>query len=86
MGLAIGDYDNDLNQDFYFTNIVNPMTLLQNQGDGTFTDTARSSGAGIGPSPAVGWGTAFFDYNNDGWICLLSAHSSSSRRRAVRAA
>jgi hypothetical protein len=73
MGLAIGDYDNDLNQDFYFTNIVNPMTLLQNQGDGTFLDATRNSGAGIGPTPTVGWGTAFFDYDNDGWLDLFVA-------------
>jgi hypothetical protein len=73
MGLAVGDYNNDLTQDFYFTNIVNPMTLLQNQGDGTFTDATRGSGVGIGPSPAVGWGTAFFDYNNDGWLDLFVA-------------
>jgi hypothetical protein len=73
MGLAIGDYNNDLHLDFYFTNIVNPMTLLQNQGDGTFVDVTRSTRAGIGPSPAVGWGTAFFDYDNDGWLDLFVA-------------
>ena len=70
MGLGIGDYDNDLDLDFYFTNIVNRMTLLQNQGDGTFVDATRQSDTGIGPSPAVGWGSAFFDYDNDGWLDL----------------
>jgi hypothetical protein len=70
MGLAIGDYDNDLDPDFYFTNIVNRMTLLQNEGDGTFVDATRGSRAGIGPTPVVGWGTAFFDYDNDGWLDL----------------
>lgn len=70
MGLAVGDYNNDLNLDFYFTNIVNPMTLLQNQGDGTFTDMTSKSRTGIGPSPAVGWGSVFFDYDNDGLLDL----------------
>lgn len=70
MGLAIGDYNNDLNLDFYFTNIVNRMTLLQNQGDGTFVDATKGSATAIGPSPAVGWGSAFFDYDNDGWLDL----------------
>jgi enediyne biosynthesis protein E4 len=73
MGTAIGDYDGDLDVDFYFTNIVNRMTLLQNQGDGTFVDVARLSRAGIGPTSAVGWGTAFFDYDNDGWLDLYVA-------------
>lgn len=67
MGLAIGDYDNDLDVDFYFTDIVNRMRLLQNQGDGTFEGDAKKAGVGIGPSSAVGWAAAFFDYDNDGW-------------------
>jgi hypothetical protein len=83
MGLAIGDYDNDLDQDFYFTNIVNPMTLLQNQGDGTFVDAARVAGVRIGPTSAVGWGTAFFDYDNDGWLDLYVTTTEFIRRRHV---
>ena len=83
MGLAIGDYDNDLDQDFYFTNIVNPMTLLQNQGDGTFVDIARPSRTSIGPSPAVGWGAAFFDYDNDGWLDLYVTTTEFIRRQYV---
>lgn len=70
MGLGIGDYDNDLDLDFYFTNIVNRMTLLQNQSDGTFVDATRQSKTGIGPSPVVAWGSAFFDYDNDGLLDL----------------
>jgi hypothetical protein len=71
MGLAVGDYDNDLDLDFYFTEMVNAMRLLQNQGDGTFVDVADTVGVAVGPSSAVGWGTAFFDYNNDGWLDLF---------------
>lgn len=70
MGLAVGDYDNDLDLDFYFTDIVNRMMLLQNQGDGTFTENSRHAGVGIGPSSAVGWAADFFDYDNDGWLDL----------------
>lgn len=62
MGLAVADYDNDLDLDFYFSN-VGPMTLLQNQG-GTFTDEAVA--AGVQLPEAIGWGTLFFDYDNDG--------------------
>jgi hypothetical protein len=69
MGLAVGDYDNDQDLDFYFSNMVNPMTLLQNQ-NGRFADMTDPAGVKVGPSGAVGWGTAFFDYNNDGWLDL----------------
>ncbi|MEM7535188.1 MAG: FG-GAP-like repeat-containing protein [Chloroflexota bacterium] len=70
MGIAIGDYDNDLDLDMYFSNLVNPHVLLQNQGDGTFGKRAKTAGVDIGPSAAVGWGTVFIDYNNDGWLDL----------------
>lgn len=70
MGLAVGDYDNDLDFDFYFSN-VGPSTLLQNQGDGTFLDVAPE--AGVNTPKAIGWGTLFFDYNNDGWLDLYMA-------------
>ncbi|MCY3833913.1 MAG: CRTAC1 family protein [Chloroflexi bacterium] len=71
MGLAVGDYDNDLDLDFYFSDMVNGMVLLQNQGDGTFDDLADEAGVMVGPSSAVGWGTIFFDYNNDSWLDLI---------------
>lgn len=70
MGLAVGDYDNDMDLDFYFTDIVNRMMLLQNQADGTFLESSRNAGVGIGPSSAVGWAADFFDYDNDGWLDL----------------
>ncbi len=71
MGLAVGDYDNDLDLDFYFSDMVNGMVLLQNQGDGTFDDVANKAGVVVGPSSAVGWGTMFFDYDNDSWLDLF---------------
>jgi hypothetical protein len=67
MGLAVGDYDNDLDLDFYFSNMVHPMVLLQNQGAGLFVDRALPARVAVGPGDTVGWGTAFFDYDNDGW-------------------
>lgn len=70
MGLATADYDNDGDVDFYFSN-AGPMTLLQNQGDGTFADVAQAAGVDVPLS--IGWGAVFFDYDNDGWRDLYLA-------------
>lgn len=73
MGVAIGDYDGDLDLDYYVTNIGR-NTLLGNNGDGTFTD--RTFAAGVADSVdaeggrLVGWSTGFFDYDNDGDVDL----------------
>ena len=37
----------------------------------TFDDVADDAGVVVGPSSAVGWGTVFFDYNNDSWLDLF---------------
>ncbi|RME64258.1 MAG: hypothetical protein D6790_03485 [Caldilineae bacterium] len=73
MGLAVGDMDNDLQQDFYFTNMVNPAVLLTNQGEGSFMDLAETAGVTGGPGGPVGWATIFLDYNNDGWQDIFMA-------------
>lgn len=73
MGLATADYDNDGDIDFYFSN-AGPMTLLQNQGDGTFVDVSNESGTRLSEQ-SIGWGAVFFDYDNDGWQDLYLAIS-----------
>ncbi len=70
MGLATADYDNDGDFDFYFSN-VGPMTLLQNQGDGTFSDAAPA--AAVDFPDGIGWGAVFLDYNNDSFSDLYLA-------------
>ena len=68
MGIATGDYDNDLDLDYYITNLGENV-LLKNNGNGTFSN--HTLAAGIGDSHvtndllATGWGTAFIDLDND---------------------
>lgn len=78
MGLGTADYDNDGDFDFYFSN-VGPMALLQNQGDGTFRDVAELAGVEVDPG-AVGWGTVFFDFDNDGWQDIYLALEDMTSR------
>lgn len=79
MGLAIGDYDNDLDLDFYYSNMVNPSELLQNLGEGTFTDVAENAGVDTINGATVGWGASFLDYDNDGWLDLFMATTEFRR-------
>ena len=82
MGLAVGDYDNDLDLDFYFSN-SGPMTLLQNQGNGAFINTAPQAGVDFGQG--IAWGSVFLDYNNDGWQDLYLAVMSTTNGKDIAA-
>jgi len=77
MGVDAADFDNDGDEDLFMTHLTGETnTLYENLGDSLFEDsTARLSLAA--PSlPATGFGTAFFDYDNDGWLDLLSANGA----------
>ena len=72
MGLAIGDYDNDGRVDFHITNFSDDSNVLyHNDGDGNFTDVTFQAGLGELTIPFLGWGTTFFDFDNDAWQDLF---------------
>lgn len=72
MGLAVGDYDNDGKVDFHITNFSDDSnTLYRNDGDQNFTDVSFQIGIGEPTIPFLGWGTAFVDYDNDGWADVV---------------
>jgi hypothetical protein len=73
MGLAVGDIDNDADQELFVTSMMTPMLLLDNS-DGSFVDSTLRAGVGVNPpGHASAWGTAFFDVDNDGWLDLYLA-------------
>jgi cytochrome c peroxidase len=82
MGLAVGDYDNDGDLDYYYSN-VGPMELLRNNGDGTFAEVAEP--AGVQAPQSIGWGAVFFDYDNDGWRDLYLAVADTTNHRDIGA-
>ncbi len=67
MGVAVGDYNNDGWLDMYITNTSEGNVFYHNNGDGTFTDVAVFKGMAVN---RYGWGTDFFDYDNDGDLDL----------------
>lgn len=75
MGLGFGDYDNDGRVDFHITNFSDDSNVLyHNDGDGNFTDLTFQTGLGEPSIPFLGWGTAFFDFDNDGWKDVIVAN------------
>ena len=76
MGVDFQDCNNDGFPDLFVTTLTGDMfVLFENNGDGTFDDVRFSSGiAGI-TLPYTGWGTGFFDFDNDGRKDLFAANS-----------
>ncbi len=72
MGLAIADYDEDGSLDIFVTNFDGEAnTLYRNLGSKGFSDVGQDSNSGPPGRPYTGWGTGFFDLDNDGWPDLL---------------
>jgi len=75
MGVTWGDYDHSGRLSMFITEFADqPNTLYKNQGARQFEDVAMSSRLGQASLPLVGWGTAFFDMDNDGWLDLFVAN------------
>jgi hypothetical protein len=72
MGIALGDYLHTGRLSLFVTNFSEEYnTLYRNDGKLTFTDVSYASGTAPSSLPYVGWGTGFFDLDNDGWLDLL---------------
>ena len=74
MGVAWGDYDHSGRLSMFVTEFADqPNTLYHNLGPQGFEDVAMQSRLGQPSLPFLGWGTKFFDMDNDGWLDLFVA-------------
>ena len=71
MGVTVGDYNNDGLIDVYISNWIDQeKTLYENQGSHSFADVTMTRGLAQIGYQYCGWGTEFFDFDNDGWLDL----------------
>ena len=72
MGIAVGDFKNNGQEDVFDTTFSdNYKPLYLNEGDANMTDSSYDMGLGEITVPFLSWGDAFMDYDNDGWKDLL---------------
>ncbi len=72
MGIAVGDYLNEGRLSLLVTNFSEEYnTFYRNHEGGYFTDASVRSRVAAVSVRHVGWGTAFADVDNDGWLDLL---------------
>ncbi|MBK9017862.1 MAG: VCBS repeat-containing protein [Saprospiraceae bacterium] len=64
------DFDNDGDFDAFIVNHDFQNRFFLNNGDGTFTDIVLTTG--INPNDLGAWENASGDFNNDGWVDILS--------------
>jgi enediyne biosynthesis protein E4 len=85
MGVDAGDVDNDGDEDLFMTHLNQETnTHYVNDGKGYFADRSRDSGLGPPSWLFTGFGTAFFDYDNDGWLDVAAVNGAVKLADAPR--
>ena len=85
MGIASGDYDADGDEDLFVTNIVGEtFVVYANDGRGNFEDVRGRTGLSSPTAAMTGFGTDWFDYDNDGWLDLFIANGAVNIVEAQR--
>ena len=77
MGVDVGDFDGNGTDDIFVTHLMDETNILfVNMGQALFEDRTREAGLGMPGRRFTGFGTFFFDYDNDGWLDLFVANGA----------
>ena len=77
MGVDAGDFDADGDLDLFMTHITTETnTLYVNDGTGMFEDRTLETHLGMASNPYTAFGTGWFDYDNDGWLDILTVNGA----------
>src|SRR5438093_716804 len=83
MGVDAGDFDNDGDEDLFITELTGQgVDLYVNNGSGVFEELSARVGLRLVTLPFTGFGTAWLDFDNDGWLDLLTVNGAVTENAA----
>jgi hypothetical protein len=77
MGVDAADFDHDGDEDLFVTELAREgHDLYVNDGTGVFAERAASAGIRLSSLPYTGFGAAWFDFDNDGWLDIMTVNGA----------
>ncbi len=74
MGVGVGDFDCDGDEDLFLSHLMGETnTLYVNNGNGLFEDRTIAMGLSAASFPYTTFGNNWIDYDNDGWLDIFVA-------------
>jgi hypothetical protein len=84
MGVDAGDFDADGDEDLFITELIGQgSTIYVNDGSGQFEEQGARTGIRQASLPFTGFGTAWFDYDNDGALDILAVNGDVNQNAAA---
>ena len=80
MGPVVGDVNRDGLLDIFIPNLNYCTLFVQKLLEGrrrTFYDRTAQTGLSVAMGQYAGWGAVLFDYDNDGWLDIFTAHGDA---------
>jgi enediyne biosynthesis protein E4 len=85
MGVDAGDFNGDGTEDLFVTHLIEEThTLYKNTGAAVFEDITPQSRLALPDGRLTGFGTLFFDYDNDGRPDLFVANGAVKNIRIIK--